>query len=128
MINFTMDRIPDLERYLSLYYHKIVHVDLSNDKFEIILMRDGEPKPDNENIREWMGKFANDYVHPSDKKEFLDKTSRENFFKALEDEPIDFIFKRKCGNEFFDSEFIFIPDGNTNTTGYVFIKELQLTD
>lgn len=122
MFNFTQDMVDDLHRYLDLYYLKIIHIDLADDSFKIVLMSENEPKPETDNIREWFSSFLLTYVHPDDRQLFQENTIKDLFYQAMENESINFTYRRKAGDDYELVRLIFIPDGKSETTGYVFIK------
>lgn len=132
MIKFTPDMIPDLERFLELYYHKILRVNLTTDTFEVVHMYDFEKIPEHNCLSKWLNDFADSNVHEVDREKFKRITDLQFLKDNICEEPIDFIYCRKFPHEkYFNSEFILLPGeefDDNNMVCYLFVKCVDLLD
>lgn len=96
-------------------YHKILRVNLTRDRYEVVKMRsqDRAIGYGNDTFSSWMGQFIYDGgIHPDDINNFISFTHLEHMKKAMDSgkEMLTCCYRRRCGDEYRWNLIEVVPD------------------
>ena len=96
-------------------YHKILRVNLTKDRYEVVKMRteDRAIGYGNDTFSSWMGQFIYDGgIHPDDMNNFISFTHLEHMKKALDSgkEMLTCCYRRRTGEEYRWNLIEVVPD------------------
>ena len=116
---------------ISSTYHKILRVDLSKDRYEVVKMnpKDRAFGYGTDSFSSWLGQFIYDGgIHPDDMNTFISFTRPEHMKKVLEsgEKAPSCCYRRRSGDDFRWNLMEVVPDSDKDSPYiYVYVKDIH---
>ena len=120
-------------RTVSQTYHKILRVNLTEDRYEIVRIRpeDRAIGYDTDSFSGWLGQFIyNGHIHTDDMNQFIDFTHPDHIINSIKagQDALTCCYRRRSGEDFRWNMMEIVPD--TSETGsdqfvFVYIKDVH---
>lgn len=120
-------------RTISQAYHKILRVNLNEDRYEIVRIRpeDRDIGYDTDSFSGWLGQFIyNGHIHADDISQFIAFTHPDHIKKCVEDgqDTLTCCYRRRLGEDFHWNMMEIVPDAGSPDNGqfvFIYIKDVH---